>query len=80
MRKQARLLKVYYRYKILEPYFQDDWHITKRLTLNLGLRSVCSEQIVTTPEPISILIPQCTTRPGGKAPGLPVMAAWFRGA
>ena len=28
----------YDRYKILEPYFQDDWRITKRLTLNLGLR------------------------------------------
>ena len=31
-------LKYYNRYKIAEPYFQDDWHITKRLTLNLGLR------------------------------------------
>jgi len=30
--------KYYNRYKIAEPYFQDDWHITKRLTLNLGLR------------------------------------------
>src|SRR6185312_15451271 len=30
--------KYYFRYKILEPYFQDDWHITQRLTLNLGLR------------------------------------------
>ena len=30
--------KYYFRYKILEPYFQDDWRITKRLTLNLGLR------------------------------------------
>ena len=28
----------YDRYKILEPYFQDDWRISKRLTLNLGLR------------------------------------------
>jgi len=31
-------LKYYYRYKILEPYVQDDWRITDRLTLNLGLR------------------------------------------
>ena len=30
--------KYYNRYKILEPYFQDDWRVTKRLTLNLGLR------------------------------------------
>src|SRR5713101_1667968 len=28
----------YDRYRIVEPYFQDDWRITKRLTLNLGLR------------------------------------------
>jgi hypothetical protein len=31
-------LKYYNRYKVLEPYFQDDWHATNRLTLNLGLR------------------------------------------
>jgi hypothetical protein len=30
--------KYYLRYKIFEPYFQDDWHITPRLTLNLGVR------------------------------------------
>ena len=30
--------KYYFRYAIGEPYFQDDWRITKRLTLNLGLR------------------------------------------
>ena len=31
-------LKYYNRYKIVEPYFQDDWHASNRLTLNLGLR------------------------------------------
>jgi hypothetical protein len=30
--------KYYYRSKIFEPYIQDDWHVTPRLTLNLGLR------------------------------------------
>ncbi len=30
--------KYYNRYKILEPYIQDDWHVTSRLTLNLGIR------------------------------------------
>jgi hypothetical protein len=31
-------LKYYNRYKVLEPFVQDDWHATRRLTLNLGLR------------------------------------------
>jgi hypothetical protein len=30
--------KYYNRYKILEPYFQDDWRVNSHLTLNLGLR------------------------------------------
>jgi hypothetical protein len=30
--------KYYLRYKAFEPYLQDDFHITTRLTLNLGLR------------------------------------------
>ncbi len=34
----SAIVKYYYRYKIFEPYFQDDWHATKRFTLNLGLR------------------------------------------
>jgi hypothetical protein len=36
--QQDHLLKYYNRYKIVEPYFQDDWRITNHLTLNLGLR------------------------------------------
>ena len=31
-------IKFYNRYKILEPYLQDDWRVTDRLTLNLGVR------------------------------------------
>jgi hypothetical protein len=36
--QQELQLKMHNYYKIYEPYFQDDWHATKRLTLNLGLR------------------------------------------
>ncbi|MGP0020888.1 MAG: carboxypeptidase regulatory-like domain-containing protein [Candidatus Sulfotelmatobacter sp.] len=34
----SKKIKYYFRYKIFEPYLQDDWHATKKLTLNLGLR------------------------------------------
>ena len=36
--QQNATVKYYNRYKLLEPYFQDDWHVNNRLTLNLGLR------------------------------------------
>ncbi|MGH9449636.1 MAG: carboxypeptidase regulatory-like domain-containing protein [Terriglobia bacterium] len=32
-------LKYYNRYKTLGPYIQDDWHVSRRLTLNLGFRA-----------------------------------------
>ena len=30
--------KYYFRFKIFEPFLQDDWHVTPKLTLNLGFR------------------------------------------
>jgi hypothetical protein len=36
--QQDKRIKYYNRYKIVEPYFQDDFHVTSHLTLNLGLR------------------------------------------
>jgi hypothetical protein len=31
-------VKYYNRYKVLEPFLQDDWRVTPRVTLNLGVR------------------------------------------
>lgn len=31
-------VKYYNRWKVLEPYFQDDWRLNRHLTLNLGMR------------------------------------------
>jgi hypothetical protein len=36
--QQEAQLKMHNFYHIYEPYIQDDWHATRRLTLNLGLR------------------------------------------
>jgi hypothetical protein len=36
--QQQAQLKLHNFYHIYEPYIQDDWHATRRLTLNLGLR------------------------------------------
>lgn len=36
--QMSKAVKYYFRYKILEPFLQDDWRITPRLTLNLGVR------------------------------------------
>jgi hypothetical protein len=37
-KQSNQTVKYYNRYKILEPYFQDDWRVTKKFTVNLGLR------------------------------------------
>jgi len=36
--QEQAALKMHEQYNVFEPYFQDDWHVTSRLTLNLGLR------------------------------------------
>ena len=37
--QDSRQNKYYNRYQILEPYIQDDWRVTPRLTINLGFRA-----------------------------------------
>jgi len=37
--QQDSIQNMYYnRYKVIEPYVQDDWRVTSRITLNLGIR------------------------------------------
>jgi len=36
--QEGAALKMHEEYKIYETYFQDDWHLTNHLTLNLGVR------------------------------------------
>jgi hypothetical protein len=36
--QQRNIVKYYNREKTFEPYFQDDWRVTDKLTLNLGMR------------------------------------------
>jgi hypothetical protein len=36
--QEQAAFKMHEQYNIFEPYFQDDWHATSRLTLNLGIR------------------------------------------
>ena len=36
--QEESALKMHEQYHIFEPYVQDDWHVTKSLTLNIGMR------------------------------------------
>ena len=36
--QDASKVKFYNREKSFEPYFQDDWRVTSKLTINLGIR------------------------------------------
>ena len=36
--QQSAQLKNYNRYKVVEPYFQDDWRASKKLVVNMGIR------------------------------------------
>lgn len=50
----------YWRQTWLDPYIQDDWKITKRLTLNLGVRYEWASNPTTVKEPVFV-IPNLTS-------------------
>ncbi len=52
----------YWRQNWVNPYFQDDWKISKRLTLNLGVRYEWASNPTTVGDPVFVL-------PNGLAPG-----------
>lgn len=52
--------RAYWRQTWLDPYIQDDWKISKRLTLNIGLRYAWASNPTTVGQPIFV-IPNLTT-------------------
>jgi hypothetical protein len=52
--------RAYWRQTWLEPYIQDDWKITKKLTLNIGLRYAWASNPTTVGQPIFV-IPNLTS-------------------
>ena len=74
--QQDKFVKYYNRYKIVEPYFQDDWHITPRLTLNLGFRLSLfgtyreKQKQAFNFDPARYIAAQTTVNPNGTVSGL----------
>jgi len=70
--------KYYNRYKLFEPYFQDDWRVTKKLTLNLGCASVCSALTASATSRPSIWITQLLIRTTHRSFSRMALALSFR--